>query len=271
MSGSLRPHGLQHARLPCPSPTLGTGSNSCPSSWWCHPTLSSFVIPYSSCLQAFPASGSFPRSQFFASGGQSIGVSASASVLPMTIQDWFPLGWTGWISLQSKGLSRVFSNTTVQKHQFLEGCAHFLLLELQNHNSLLNNHWEENVGSHQKKIPYVQEQRRSPSKMVGGAKLCLESNPIPTREAQRAQTKPCEHQVPETPQRPSQTCVWVFCGITGQQWPATGAGALGEADLVTQHVAQALLEDVAINPTTEPPSRRTKNCRTIIPKIFLHC
>ena len=118
MSNSLWPHGLQHTRLPCPSPTLGACSNSCPLSRWCHPTISSSVIPFSSCLQSFPASESFPVSQFFASGGQSIGVSASASVLPMNIQDWFPLGWTGWISLQSKGLSRVFSNTTVQKHQF---------------------------------------------------------------------------------------------------------------------------------------------------------
>ena len=118
VSDSLRPHGLQHARPPCPSPTPGVYSNSCPLSWWCHPTISSSVVPFSSCLQSFPASGSFPMSQFFASGGQSIGVSASASVLPMNIQNWFPLGWTGWISLQSKGLSRVFSNTTVQKHQY---------------------------------------------------------------------------------------------------------------------------------------------------------
>ena len=117
VSDSLRPHGLQHARLPSPSPTPGAYSNSCPSSQWCHPTISSWV-PFSSRLQSFPASGSFPRSQFFTSGGQSIGVSASASVLPMNIQDWFPLGWTGWISSQSKGLSGVFSNTTVQKQQF---------------------------------------------------------------------------------------------------------------------------------------------------------
>ena len=117
MSNSLRPHGLQHTRFPCPSPTPRACSDSCPSSRWCHPTISSSVIPFSSCLQSFPASGSFQMSQFFASGGQSIGVSASALVLPMNIQDWFPLGLTGWISLQSKGLSRVFSNT-VQKHQF---------------------------------------------------------------------------------------------------------------------------------------------------------
>ena len=118
VSDFLWPHGLQHARLPCPSPTPGACSNSCPSSRWCHPAISSFVIPFSSRLQSFPASGSFQMSQFFASGGQKIRVSASASVLPMNFQGWFPLGWTGWISLQSKGLSRVFSNTTVPKHQF---------------------------------------------------------------------------------------------------------------------------------------------------------
>ena len=118
MSNSLQPYGLQHVRLPCPSPTPGVYSNSCPSSWWCHPTIISSVIAFSSCLQSFPGSGAFQMSLFFASGGQSIGVSASASVLPTNIQDWFPLGWTGWISLQSKGPSRVFSNTTVQKHQF---------------------------------------------------------------------------------------------------------------------------------------------------------
>ena len=114
VSDSLRPHGLQHARPLCPSPTPGAYSNSCPSSQWCHPIISSSVIPFSSCLQSFPASGSFPMSQFFTSGGQSIGVSASASVPPVNIQDWFPLGWTAWISLQFKGLLRVFSNTTVQ-------------------------------------------------------------------------------------------------------------------------------------------------------------
>ena len=117
MSDSLWPHGLQHARVTCPSPSPGAFSNPCPLSQWCHPTISSSVIPSSSCLQSFPAAGSFPMSHF-ASGGQSIGVSASASVLPMNIQDWFPLGWTVLISLQSQGLSRVFSNTTVQKHQF---------------------------------------------------------------------------------------------------------------------------------------------------------
>ena len=114
VSDSLQPH----ARLQCPLPTAGVYSNSCPLSRWCHPTISSSVIPFSSCLQSFPASGSFQMSQFFASGGQSVGVSASISVLTMNIQDLFPLGWTGWICLQSKELSRVFSNTTVQKHQF---------------------------------------------------------------------------------------------------------------------------------------------------------
>ena len=118
MSNSLEPHGLQHSRLPCPSPTPRACSNSCPSSQWCHPTISSSVAPFSSCLQSFPASGSFPISQFFTSGGQIIQVSALASVLPMNIQNCFPLGLTSWISLQSKRLSRVFSNTTVQKHQF---------------------------------------------------------------------------------------------------------------------------------------------------------
>ena len=108
----------QHARPPCPSPTPRAYSNSCASSWWCHPAISSSVFPFSACPQSLPASGSFPMSQLFASDSQSIRVSASASVLPMNIQDWSPLGWTGWISLQSKGLSRVFSYTTVQKHQF---------------------------------------------------------------------------------------------------------------------------------------------------------
>ena len=117
MSNSLWPHGLQHAKLPWPSPTTGAYSNSCPSRRWCHPTISSSVVPFSSCLQSFPASESFSVSQFFASGGQSIGVLSSEPVLPVNIQDWFPLGWTGWISLQTKGLSRVFFNTTVQKHQ----------------------------------------------------------------------------------------------------------------------------------------------------------
>ena len=117
-SNSLQPQGLQHTRLPCPLPTPGAYSNSCPLNQWCHPTVSSSVVPFFSHLQSFPASRSFQLSPFFASGGQSIGVSASASVLLMNIQDWFPLGWTGLMSLQSKGLSRVFSNTPVQKHQF---------------------------------------------------------------------------------------------------------------------------------------------------------
>ena len=114
---TLQPHGLQQTRLPCLSPTPGDCSNSCPSSQWCHPAISSSVISFS-CFQPFPASRSFPMSQFFTSDDQSIGVSALASVHSMNIQDWFPLGWTGWISLLSRGLSKVFSNTTVQKHQF---------------------------------------------------------------------------------------------------------------------------------------------------------
>ena len=118
VSDSLRPHGLQHTRLPCPSPTPRVYSNSCPWNWWCHPTIASSVVPFSSCLQSFPASGSFPISQFFTWAGQSIRVSASASVLPVNIQDWFPLGWTGCFSFLSKWFSRVFSNTTFQKHQF---------------------------------------------------------------------------------------------------------------------------------------------------------
>ena len=135
VSDSLRPHGLQHARLTCPSPTPRAYSNLCPLSQWCHPTISSSVNPFSSCLQSCPASGSFPVSQFFTLVGQSIG--ASASVFPMNIQDWFPLGLTSLISLQSKGLSRVFSNTTVQKHQFFSAqlslwsnsCIHTWLLK----------------------------------------------------------------------------------------------------------------------------------------------
>ena len=125
----LWPHGLQHARLPCPSPSPGTHSNTCSSSWWRHPTISSSVAPFSSCLQSFPASGSLPISQLFASGGQSIGVSASASVLPMNIQGWFPLGLTGLTSLLSKGLLRVFSRTTVQRLSIL-GCSAFFMVQL---------------------------------------------------------------------------------------------------------------------------------------------
>ena len=115
---TLRPHDSQHARPPCPSPTPGVHPNSCSLSWWCHPTISSSVVPFSSCPQSFPAPESFQMSQLFAWGGQSTGVSASASFLPKNTQGWSPSEWTGWISLQSKGLSRVFSNTTVQKHQF---------------------------------------------------------------------------------------------------------------------------------------------------------
>ena len=118
VSNSLRPHESQHARPPCPSPTPGVHSNSCPLSRWCHPAISFSVAPFSSCPQFLPASGSFPMSQLFAWGGQSIGVSSSTSVLPMNTQDWSPSEWTGWNSLQSKALSRVFSNTTVQKYQF---------------------------------------------------------------------------------------------------------------------------------------------------------
>ena len=118
MSDSLRPHESQHARPPCPSPTTRVYSNSCPSSRWCHPAISSSVVPFSSCPQSLPESGSFPLSQLFTWGGQSTRVSASTSVLPMNSQDWSLLGWTGWISLQFKGLSTVFSNTTVQNHQF---------------------------------------------------------------------------------------------------------------------------------------------------------
>ena len=117
---TLQPHELHHARPPCHPPTAGVYPNPCPLSQWCHPTISSTVLPFSSCPQSFPASGSFQRSQLFASGGQSIGVSASIWALPKNTKDWSPLGWTGWISLQSKGLSRVFTNTTVQKHQFFD-------------------------------------------------------------------------------------------------------------------------------------------------------
>ena len=118
VSNSLWPHGLQHARPPCPTLTPRVYPNSCLLGRWCHPTISSSVVPLSSCLQSLPTSGSLQKSQLFTSGGQSIGVSASASVLPVNTQDWSPLGWTGWISWKSKGISRVFSNITVQKHQF---------------------------------------------------------------------------------------------------------------------------------------------------------
>ena len=138
VSNTLQPHEAHHTRPPCPSPTLRVYSNPCPLSRWCHPTLSSSVIPFSSHLQSFPITGSFQMSQVFASDGQSIGVSASISVLPMNIQDWFPLGWTtGWISLQSKGLSRVFSNTTVQKHQFFSA-----QLSSQSNSHIHTWHWK---------------------------------------------------------------------------------------------------------------------------------
>ena len=137
VSDSLWPHGLQHARLPCPSSSPGACSNSCLLSWWCHPTILSSVIPFSSCLQSFPVSGSFLKSWLFASGGQSTGASASALVLPVNIQDWFSLGWTGWISLQSEGLSRVFFSTTVQKHQFFGGAQHPLWSSSHIHTWLL--------------------------------------------------------------------------------------------------------------------------------------
>ena len=137
VSDSSWPHGLHCARLPCPSPTPGACSNSCPSSRWYHLTISPSVIPFSSCLQSFPASGSFPMSQIFASSGQSIGASTSASILPMNIQGWFPLGWTGLISLLSKELSRVFSNTTVQKHQFFS-----TQLSLWSNSQSIHDYWK---------------------------------------------------------------------------------------------------------------------------------
>ena len=140
VSDSLQPHGLQHARSPCPSPTPGVYSNSCPLSWWCHLTISSSVIPFSSHLQSLPASGSFQMSQFFTSGGQSIGVSASASVLPTNTQEWSPLGWTGWISLLSEGLSRVFSNTAVQKDQFLNALGLYNIVLPLFQDTINNNH-----------------------------------------------------------------------------------------------------------------------------------
>ena len=136
MSDSLQPHESQHARPPSPSPTPRVYPNPCPLSQWGHPTISSSVVPFSSCPQSLPASGSFPTSQIFLLSGQSIVVSASASVLPMNIQDWSPLGWTGWISLQSKGLSRVFSNTTVQKHQLFRA-QHSLYSKSQIHKGTL--------------------------------------------------------------------------------------------------------------------------------------
>ena len=137
MSDFLRPHGLQHTWLPCPSLSPRVCSNSCSLSPWCHPTVSFSVVPFSSCSQSFPASGSFPMSQLFASGSQSIGASASASVLPINIQGWFPLGLTGLISLQSKGLSKVFSSTTVQKHQFFDAQPY-----LWSNSHILTDYWK---------------------------------------------------------------------------------------------------------------------------------
>ena len=137
VSDSLRPHESQHTRPPCPSPTPGVYSNPCSSSRWCYPAISSSVVPFSSCPQSLQSSGTFAMSQLFAWGGQSTGVSASISVLPMNTQDWSPLGWTSWISLQSKGLSRVFSNTTVQKHQFSSArLLHSLTL------TSIHDHWK---------------------------------------------------------------------------------------------------------------------------------
>ena len=142
VSNSLWPHEPQHTRPPCPSPTPAVHPNPYPSSWWCHPTISSSVVPFSSCLQSFPASGSFPMSQLFTSGGQSIGVSASTPVLPINTQDW-SLEWTGWISLQSKGLSRVFSNTTVQKHQFFGAQLSFFFSFLYSPTlTSIHDHWK---------------------------------------------------------------------------------------------------------------------------------
>ena len=137
VSDSLRPHELQHTRPPCPSPTPGVHPNSCPSSRWCHPAISSSAVPFSSCPQLLPASESFPMSQLFAWGGQSTGVSALASFLPKNTQDWSPLEWTGWISFQSKGLSRVFSNTTIQKHQ-LFGAQ----LSSQSNSHTIHDYWK---------------------------------------------------------------------------------------------------------------------------------
>ena len=139
VSDSLRPHESQHARPPCPSPTPGVHSNSCPSSWWCRAAISFSVIPFFSWPQSLPASESVPMSQLFAWGGQSTGVSALASVLPMNTQDWSPLEWTGWTSLQSKGLLRVFSNTTVQKHQFFDTQ---LSSQSNSHIHTIHDHWE---------------------------------------------------------------------------------------------------------------------------------
>ena len=156
---TLWPHGLQHARLPCPSPTPGACSNSSPSSWWCHPTISSSVVPLSFCLPSFPATGSFQMSQFFASHGQNIGISASASVLPMHIQNWSPLGLTGLISLQSKGLSRVFSNTTVENLQFFGAELFFYSPTLTSIHDYQKNHFPK-----QESNPHPWQWKQSPTR-----------------------------------------------------------------------------------------------------------
>ena len=140
MSNSLRPHGLQHTRLPCPSPTPEACSNSCPSNRWCHPTILSIVVPFSSCLQTFPASGSSPMSQFFTSDGESFGVSASASVLPMNIQEWFPLGRTGWISLQSKGISKSLLQHHNSRASILQHSAFIIVPTLTSIHDYWKNH-----------------------------------------------------------------------------------------------------------------------------------
>ena len=147
VSDSLRPHELQHTRPPCPSPTPGVHPNSCPSSWWCHPAISSSVVPFSSCLQSLPASEYFPMSQLFTWGGQSTGVSALAPFLPKNSQGWSSLEWTGWISLQSKGLARVFSNTTIQKHQFFSA-----QLSSQSNSHIHNFKLKRNVTTQRSKI-----------------------------------------------------------------------------------------------------------------------
>ena len=168
MSNSLWPHESQHTRPPCPSPTPGVHPNSCPSSQWCHPAISSSVVPFSSFPKSFPASGCFPMSQLFAWGGQSIGVSASTSVFPMNTQDWSPLGWTGWISLQSKGLSRVFSNSTVQKHQFFDA-----QLSSQS-NSHIQGVWLRGYWKTPRKIQWEQQEWQQKWQETGGFPVVME-------------------------------------------------------------------------------------------------
>ena len=163
VSDSLWPHELQHARPPCPSPTPGVHWDSCPSSQWCHPAISSSVIPFSSCPQPLPASGSFPMSQLFAWGGQSTGISALASVLPKNTQDWSPLGWTGWISLQSKGLSRVFSNELYYLKNQCFGQNHEALLEKKGRRNVLQSQW---MISHWKKKKKKHEDPHYPENII---------------------------------------------------------------------------------------------------------